>query len=175
MNLEQTDPPIQPSSSETPGVELVRATTPAHFDEARGLFREYADWLEIDLCFQGFEAELAALESMYAPPSGSLLLAIDGVEAVACVAVRALPNGQEGTCEMKRLYVRSAHRKHGLGRRLAAAILEEGRRLGYRRMVLDTLESMERARAIYTALGFRETSPYYANPFEGVRYMEADL
>lgn len=156
-------------------IAVNRAESAADFDQARSLFREYADRLEIDLCFQGFEGELAALESMYSPPVGSLLLSLDGDEAVGCVAVRALPSGEDGTCEMKRLFVRPEYRMHGLGRRLAEAILEEGRRLGYRRMVLDTLETMERARAIYGALGFRETAPYYANPLEGVRYMEIEL
>jgi putative acetyltransferase len=156
-------------------LEITRAETDQDFDEARTLFREYAAWLEVDLRFQGFDAELAALDRMYGPPGGSLLLAREGGEAAGCVAVRALPAAGEGTCEMKRLYVRPAYRGQGLGRRLAEAIMEEGRRLGYRRMVLDTLERMAQARAVYGAAGFRETAPYYPNPLAGVRYMEADL
>jgi ribosomal protein S18 acetylase RimI-like enzyme len=156
-------------------MDIIPATSDRHFDQARDLFQEYANWLEVDLCFQDFEAELSALETIYSPPAGRLLLALENEEAAGCVAVRQVPSGADGVCEMKRLYVRPSHRGTGLGRRLAESILEEGRKLGYRRMVLDTLASMERARAIYRALGFRETEPYYDNPLDGVHYMAMTL
>ncbi|HEX8386542.1 MAG TPA: GNAT family N-acetyltransferase [Rubricoccaceae bacterium] len=156
-------------------MEISRAHTVPDFDVARALFQEYAAGLGVDLCFQGFDAELAALDRVYTPPAGALLLAFDGDTAAGCVAVRPAPAAGAGTCEMKRLYVRPAYRGTGLGRRLAEAVVEEGRRLGYTRMVLDTLETMDRARAVYAALGFRETAPYYPNPLDGVRYLEADL
>jgi putative acetyltransferase len=156
-------------------MDIIGAETARHFDDARALFEEYADGLGVDLCFQGFEAELKALDRMYALPGGRLLLAYDGEETAGCVAVRALPAAGEGDCEMKRLYVRPAYRGRGLGRRLAEAVVAEGRQLGYGRMVLDTLERMDRARAVYHTLGFREVVPYYANPLDGVRYMAADL
>lgn len=139
---------------------------------ARALFEEYASGLGIDLCFQGFEAELGRLGEMYGPPHGRLLLGLLHGQAQGCVAVRRLTDDD---CEMKRLYVRAAARGTGLGRRLAQAAVESGRALGYHRIVLDTLGSMTAARALYASLGFREIAPYYDNPIPGARFLGLDL
>lgn len=153
-------------------IDLSEISTPSEFAQARELFLEYAGWLGVDLCFQGFTEELDALPRMYAPPDGALVLARRDDEIAGCVAVRRF-DGK--TSEMKRLFVRPAARGLGIGRLLAAASVGIARRLGYRRMVLDTLEEMVAARGIYSALGFVETGPYYENPLQGVRYMELDL
>lgn len=139
----------------------------------RELFREYADSLGVDLAFQGFEDELAGLPGEYAPPRGALLLASEADEAAGCVAVRPLE--PPGTCELKRLYVRPAHRATGLGRALGLAAVDAGRRLGYERMRLDTLPSMEAARRLYRSLGFREIDAYRFNPVEGTQFLELGL
>jgi ribosomal protein S18 acetylase RimI-like enzyme len=157
------------SASET---ELIAAADTDEFAVARGLFEEYAAGLGIDLCFQGFAAELVTLPAMYGPPSGCLLLARRGGEWLACGAIR--PAG-EGRCEMKRLYVRPAARGMALGRRLALALIERAAALGYERVVLDTLPAMTSAQALYRSLGFRVRAPYYANPEPGVLYMELAL
>jgi ribosomal protein S18 acetylase RimI-like enzyme len=141
--------------------------------EVRSLFLEYADGLGVDLCFQGFQQELDALPGAYAPPRGRLLIARSSVEAAGCVALR--PFDAPGTCEMKRLYVRPAYRGTGLGRRLAERVVAEARACGYARMLLDTLPSMERARALYRSLGFTETAPHAPSPLPGVLYMCLDL
>jgi putative acetyltransferase len=153
-------------------IEIVEAGAEADYAAARSLFIEYAEQLGIDLCFQNFAAELDHLPEMYGPPAGCLLLARHQGQAVACVGVRRL-SGE--VCEMKRLYVRASGRRSGLGRRLAAASVIAARARGYRRMVLDTLASMTPARTLYASLGFRETSPYYANPLPEVVYMELAL
>ena len=149
------------------------AETPEDIAAARGLFRAYVDSLAIDLGFQDVETELATLPGKYAPPGGAILLARDADgRAVGCVALRPLA---EGSCEMKRLYALPRTRGTGLGRRLAEAILAEARRAGYRRILLDTLDSMAAARGLYAALGFAETEAYYANPTPGTVYLARDL
>ncbi len=153
-------------------IELATAQSPSDFAAARALFLEYAAGLGVDLCFQGFAEELERLPGMYGPPAGCLILGRADAEVVACVGVRRF---SADTCEMKRLFVRESARGCGLGRRLAQESVAAGRRLGYRRMVLDTLDSMMGARHIYASLGFVETAAYYANPLAGVRYYALDL
>ncbi|MCL2023096.1 MAG: GNAT family N-acetyltransferase [Oscillospiraceae bacterium] len=134
------------------------------------LFREYArdTLLGIDLRFQGFEEELAALPGVYAPPSGRLYLAFLNDEAAGCAAMRKF---SEGVCEMKRLYVRPQFRDHGIAESLCKKIMGDARKIGYTTMVLDTLNTLTAANALYAKLGFREISPYYNNPLAGVRYL----
>jgi GNAT superfamily N-acetyltransferase len=150
-----------------------RAGTAADLDDVRELCREYAAWLEVDLCFQGFEEELASLPGKYAPPSGRLLLAeVDGRLA----GVIGLREFEPGLCEMKRLYVRDFARGHNVGRALAVRVITEAKLAGYRAMRLDTLPGrMVAANTLYESLGFRDIPAYYANPVPGVRYMELDL
>ena len=126
----------------------------------------------VDLGFQNLAAELDQLPSMYGPPSGSMLLASQDAEWVGCCALRRF---SDGVCEMKRLYVKPSARGAGLGRQLIERLLITARAMGYGRMVLDTLEDMIAARAVYQSFGFRETKPYYFNPMAGVSYMELDL
>jgi len=147
--------------------------TEADLDAARDLFRAYAESLDFDLCFQDFEAELDALPGDYAPPEGALLLAEVGGTIAGCVAVR--PMDEDGVCEMKRLYVRPAFRRDGIGRALAAAIVETAQELGYDVVRLDTVESMTAARRLYASLGFEERDSYYHNPLPDVVYMERAL
>jgi putative acetyltransferase len=151
---------------------VAQATTDAEFSTARTLFSEYAATLDVDLAFQGFASELNALQTMYAAPAGCLLLASSDRATVGCIAVRRL-SGED--CEMKRLYVRPAARGGGMGRRLVIAAIERARSMGYRRMLLDTLPDMSAARALYAALGFRETEPYCHNPIVGTTFMALDL
>lgn len=135
----------------------------------RTLFREYADELNVSLCFQGFEEELTGLPGKYAPPGGALLLARVGDDVAGVVGLRPLG---EGACEMKRLYVRPDFRGTGAGRLLAERIVVIGGDMGYRSMRLDTLDRLAAARALYERQGFREVPAYYANPLDGVLYYE---
>ena len=153
-------------------VEIGRATTPSHIRTIRDLFHEYEAFLQVDLCFQSFEEELAGLPGRYAPPQGALLLASAAGQAAGCVAMRPL---DENVCEMKRLYVRPAYLGQGIGKKLAMRIIERAGQAGYVRMRLDTLEKLGPALSLYTALGFQRCPPYYANPLTGVVYMERAL
>ncbi len=154
-------------------------STPVRAEEfaaLQGLLREYAQSLDVDLCFQDFDAELANLPGPYAPPRGALLAAhVDGSLA-GCCALRPLDTvDYPNACEMKRLYVRPGHRGLGLGRQLAEAVLDAARQAGYSTVLLDTLSEMETARALYEDLGFEEVPPYYHNPIAGAHYLKADL
>jgi ribosomal protein S18 acetylase RimI-like enzyme len=138
------------------------------------LFRAYAASLGIDLAYQDFEAELAALPGRYAPPEGELLLAVasDG-QLLGCVALRAIE--PQGCCEMKRLYVAPAARGLGLGRALVGAILETAAGAGYRELRLDTLPDMFDAQALYGRMGFVRIAPYYDTPIAGTVFMARTL
>jgi ribosomal protein S18 acetylase RimI-like enzyme len=167
-------------------IVLTEAVGVADFVAAGTLFREYAAGLGVDLCFQGFEAELASLPEMYGAPEGCLLLARAAEQLAGCGALRRLageacqppgevcqPPGE--VCEMKRLYVRAEARGTGLGRILAESLIAKAQSLGYSRMRLDTLAHMTAARRLYRSLGFVERAAYYDNPLPNVVYMELDL
>jgi ribosomal protein S18 acetylase RimI-like enzyme len=154
--------------------QLRVASKTQDFDVARALFEEYAAQLNIDLCFQGFAAEMGELAQIYGPPSGCLLLVRSGERgaAVGCGAVRRF---SADSCEMKRLYVRPQARGAKLGLLIAEGLVARARALGYARMLLDTLVEMTPARALYRSLGFREVAAYYNSPLSDVVYMELDL
>jgi ribosomal protein S18 acetylase RimI-like enzyme len=151
---------------------IARADTEETLEQARRLFEEYARSLEFDLGFQDFDRELAGFPGEYAPPGGAILLVRREEDAAGCVALRKI---DPDTCEMKRLFVLPEFQGQGLGRRLAEGILDEARRLGYRRMRLDTVPSMQQAIGLYRSLGFCEIPAYRHNPIDGAQFMEFDL
>jgi len=153
-------------------LRLVHAESDDHLSEIRLLFREYQRYLNVDLCFQGFEEELSMLPAPYAPPAGAILLAFVEHKTAGCVALKDLGSG---VCEMKRLYVRPAFRGLGIGRKLAEAIIKEAQTRGYTTMRLDTLEILKEAMKLYESLGFKRIAPYYHNPLPGVVYWEREL
>jgi GNAT superfamily N-acetyltransferase len=160
----------------TDPIHLVEAADPALVATARGLFSEYAGSLGIDLCFQNFDAELAALPGEYVAPGGALLVAVVDGEPAGCGALRALPDADyPNACEMKRLFVRPAFRRTGLGRQLAQRLVDLATQAGYNHLLLDTLDTMEAAREMYASLGFEEIPPYYFNPIPGAHYLKVDL
>jgi len=153
-------------------LRIAEARWPDDRATVEALFREYVASLAEDISFQRVDDELAGLPGKYARPGGVVLIARDGGQAAAAVAYRMV---EPGVCEMKRLYVRPVFRGSGLGRELANELIEDARTQGYRTMLLDTLASMQSARALYRDLGFVPVAPYYDNPLPGVMYMALEL
>lgn len=159
-----------------PSIHFSTPITPFEFDELRAILREYAQSIQVDLCFQNFEDEIATLPGEYVEPRGALLMARVNGELVGCCALRPLDNvDYPNACEMKRLYVREAFRKLGIGRQLVEAIMDCARQADYDCVLLDTLSDMESARALYQDLNFEEIPPYYHNPIEGAHYLKVQL
>jgi len=183
----------------TPDIVLVTPDEPHELEATRAIFRDYAASLDIDLCFQNFDEEMATLPGDYAEPRGALLLALVDAEGggaasrqidapmirraqgsmayvAGCCALRPLDTADyPNAAEMKRLYVRPAFRGLGLGRQMAEAMLDAARSAGYACVLLDTLDDMESARTLYEDLGFVEVPPYYHNPIAGAHYLKVDL
>jgi len=152
--------------------EIRIASSAEDVETARELFREYERSIGISLCFQNFAEEVATLPGVYAPPDGRLLIAFASGQAGGCVAIRKI---RDGIAEMKRLYVRPAHRGTGLGRKLAEAVLGEAETAGYRTVRLDTLATMKEAQALYLSMGFTDIPAYNEHPIAGTRFMEKRL
>jgi putative acetyltransferase len=168
--------PVSEPPAPAPHIELFEPQGDTWREATREIFREYAQGLGVDLGFQGFEDELAGLPGEYAAPGGVLLLALVDGQIAGCGAFRALPEADyPNACEMKRLYVRRAFRRFGLGRALAQALIDRATQAGYSSMLLDTLDDMEAARGLYVTLGFEEIPPYYFNPVPGAHYLKVDL
>lgn len=151
---------------------MVEAATDAHWVAAKSLIEEYAASLEVNLSFQGYPEEIARFPRDYVPPEGTVLLVYEGDEPAGVVALR---RQRESVCEMKRLYVRPRFRGRGFGRALSEELVRRAARLGYSKMRLDTLPTMDAALGLYRALGFREIPAYRYNPVAGARFLELDL
>jgi GNAT superfamily N-acetyltransferase len=152
--------------------EIINAHTEEHYQKTRELFRQYADSLDFDLEFQGFSRELATLPGDYASPKGCILLAFDSGQLAGCVALHPL---KDHICEMKRLFVISNYRGHGMGRMLARAVIDRAREIGYAKMRLDTVATMKEARTLYYSLEFKNIEAYRYNPHDEASYMELEL
>ena len=159
-------------ASRSDGIVLLVASEQDHWCQARRLINAYASSLGLDLSFQNFEYELDNLETEYASPAGAFFLAMDDGRFVGCAGLRRF---SQGTGEIKRLYLVPQARGRGIGRMLAQAVIGAGRDLGYTRLLLDTLPSMQEAQALYRSLGFVTADPYRYNPVAGTAFLELKL
>jgi GNAT superfamily N-acetyltransferase len=154
-------------------IEIVQAETREQIELARLIFREYEAWLGLDLCFQGFDAELAELPGKYARPDGRLYLAYSNGELAGSIALRRL---EDNICEMKRLFVKDGFRGQKIGVKLIEQLISDAREIGYSSMRLDTNPpKMGKAVSLYESHGFRPIPPYYHNPHDDVLFMELSL
>lgn len=153
-------------------MEFFNITGQDMLEEARQLFLEYAQSLNVDLCFQNFEEELNSLPERYGPPDGTIIIALVDGKSAGCIALHRLSGD---ICEMKRLYVRENYRGLGIGKKLISQILEVAFQRNYRFIRLDTLPTMEKAQELYEAFGFYDIEPYVYNPIQGTRYLERKL
>ncbi len=157
----------------TQDVNIVQAESVSQIDDARTIFREYEAWIDLDLCFQGFAAELTSLPGKYAEPYGRLLLAYVDDRLAGCIAMRKL---DDRICEMKRLFVRDYFRGLRIGISLIERLIGDAREIGYSKMRLDTFPpKMGKAVSLYETHGFVEIPPYYENPHSEVLFMELSL
>jgi ribosomal protein S18 acetylase RimI-like enzyme len=153
-------------------IEIEKIIIEQDLEDVKQLFREYVEFLQVNLDFQDFENELAKLPAKYAEPEGSIFLAKVGGQAAGCIALWKL---EVGVCEMKRLFVKSEFQGLGLGRMLANKLMEEAKNKGYSTIKLDTLRRLKSANNLYASLGFRETQPYNFNPEHDIVYFENTL
>lgn len=167
-------------------VRIVRAASQDELNEVRALMRGFIEWHfvrhaeDIDLVNsyfdeKAYDKELAELPGKYAPPKGSLLLAYLEDRPAGCVALKGI---DDTNCEMKRLFVYNDFHGHGIGATLAKEIIAEAKRIGYKRMVLDTGARQAEAKGLYHKLGFKDIEPYYSLPDElaqWLTFMELDL
>ena len=139
-------------------------------DLVREFFREYQAWLNVDICFQGFEEELASLPGRYAPPKGAIYLVFDGDEAIACAAIRPRIDTPDTEAEFKRLFVRETHRSKGIGKKVFNEAMKSAKQMGYKTVVLETLPIMKSAKYLYQEYGFKHCDAYFENADESVEF-----
>lgn len=154
---------------------------PKELPVVRRLFRDYRDWIAehagalpepasgVPAGLTELDREIDGLPGVFGPPRGDVLFALQRSDIVACGAVRGL---EPRVGEIKRIYVRADHRGPVFGPRFAGACLERARELGYDRVRVDTLPSMEAAIRFYQELGFRPIPPYWAHPVPGALFFE---
>jgi putative acetyltransferase len=157
----------------TEAYEIISAETPEQIDAVKSLFLEYQKWLNVSLCFQDFETELATLPGKYASPEGRLYLVKHGSDHIGCIGLRKIA---DGICEMKRLYIKAEHQGLGLGKKLVELLIKDAKDIGYKSMRLDTIkEKMPNAVDIYEKHGFMKIDRYYDNPNPHTLFMELEL
>ena len=152
--------------------DLIVAKSPDHFTAGRGLFKEYAESLDFDLCFQNFDQELNEIDIQYDSPAGGLILVRHAGDFIGCAGIRKFENR---IAELKRMYIRPGYRGLGLGKILLEKSIALAKEKGYERVRLDTLQSMVSASQLYRKLGFYAIEPYRFNPSEDVLYFEKQI
>ncbi len=152
--------------------EYILANSQLEYEAAQLLFNEYAQWLNIDLCFQNFDKELQQLSIMYAATSGGIVLCKKGNDFIGCSAIRKIDTT---SCELKRMWVQLPYQKLGIGETLLKECIALAKKLNYKEILLDTLKRLQPAIKLYKKYNFIETEAYYKNPNNDVVYMKLVL
>lgn len=153
-------------------VNIVIKEAYSDINDIKELFLEYVDKLGVNVDFQDFKNEIETLPKKYNKPEGIIYIAFCDGYPSGSVALRRLDSNR---CEMKRLYVRDEFRKLGIGKMLSLKTIEYAKKIGYKYIMLDTLEKLKEACNLYKSLGFYEVNAYYDNPLKGVKYFCLDL
>ncbi len=161
-----------PNPTHNTNISFKIATTNLEFDDAKNLFQEYANTLDIDLCFQDFDSELKTINQQYHKPKGALLLAYKDEIAIGCVGLREF---DKDIAELKRMFVKTDYRGYKIGEKLLDQIIDVAKNMSYKKILLDTLPSMAQAQKLYRSFGFHEIPSYRFNPIEGAVFMERRL
>jgi len=152
--------------------EYILANNQLEYEAAQLLFNEYAQWLNIDLCFQNFDKELQQLSIMYAATSGGIVLCKKNNDFIGCSAIRKIDTT---SCELKRMWVQLPYQKLGIGETLLKECIALAKKLNYKEILLDTLKRLQPAIKLYKKYNFIETEAYYKNPNNDVVYMKLVL
>lgn len=152
--------------------EYILANNQLEYEAAQLLFNEYAQWLNIDLCFQNFDKELQQLSIMYAATSGGIVLCKKNNDFIGCSAIRKIDTT---SCELKRMWVQLPYQKLGIGETLLKECIALAKKLNYKEIRLDTLKRLQPAIKLYKKYNFIETEAYYKNPNNDVVYMKLVL
>lgn len=141
-----------------------------HVEIVRGMFRKYQAWVDNDICFKGFEEEIANLPGQYSPPKGVIYLAYDETEVVACAAIRPRIDKSETEAELKRIFVKDNYRGHGLGKEIFDFAMLGAKEMGYKTVVIETLPIMTAAQHLYEDYGFVRATAYFENADDSVDF-----
>ena len=152
--------------------EYILANSQLEYEAAQLLFNEYAQWLNIDLCFQNFDKELQQLSIMYAATNGGIVLCKKNNDFIGCSAIRKIDTT---SCELKRMWVQLPYQKLGIGETLLKECISLAKKLNYKEIRLDTLKRLQPAIKLYKKYNFIETEAYYKNPNNDVVYMKLVL
>ena len=152
--------------------EYILANSQLEYEAAQLLFNEYAQWLNIDLCFQNFDKELQQLSIMYAATNGGIVLCKKNNDFIGCSAIRKIDTT---SCELKRMWVQLPYQKLGIGETLLKECIAIAKKLNYKEILLDTLKRLQPAIKLYKKYNFIETEAYYKNPNNNVVYMKLVL
>ncbi len=153
-------------------IEYIRVSTDMEYSQAKEIFIEYQQFLNVDLCFQSFESELSNLNIIYQEPKGIIILAKYDKQIVGSIALKPI---EVNNCEIKRLYIKPAFRGKGIGKELLNLIMEFAVGSNYAKIKLDTLANLTEAISLYRNSGFIETNAYVYNPLESVIYFEKSI